>query len=205
MGNPLRSEISISEQKNHLRADFKAKLSLLSKDQIDRGSEKIAKNLESIIEQKSTWQKLGAFYPLASEPNLLSVYKKLLKKNKSLFFPKTREEGEMDFYNVSDDLELSSFQKAKLNIMEPRSEQKVQASSLQCLIIPGLAFDENANRLGRGAGFYDRYLANTKGAKIGVAFSEQVSKEDLVWDEFDQKLDFLVTDEKVYHWERMLK
>lgn len=205
MGNPLRSEISISEQKDLLRADFKARLSLLGKDQLDQGSEEIAVKLESLFDQNKNWENIAVFYPLASEPNLLSVYKNILKKNKSLFFPKIREAGEMDFYKVSDELELASFQKAKLNIMEPKSELKAQPSSLHCLIIPGLAFDESANRLGRGAGYYDRYLANTKGAKIGVAFNEQVSKEDLVWDEFDQKLDFLVTDEKVYHWERMLK
>ncbi|MEC9281618.1 MAG: 5-formyltetrahydrofolate cyclo-ligase, partial [Bdellovibrionota bacterium] len=170
MGNPLRSEISISEQKDLLRADFKARLSLLGKDQLVQGSEEIAVKLESLFAQNKNWQNIAVFYPLASEPNLLSVYKKILKENKSLFFPKIREAGEMDFYKVSDELELTSFQKAKLNIMEPKSELKVQPSSLHCLIIPGLAFDENANRLGRGAGYYDRYLANTKGAKIGVAF-----------------------------------
>jgi len=64
---------------------------------------------------------------------------------------------------------------------------------------PGLAFDRAGNRLGRGKGFYDRFLQGARAAlhgdlaTIGVCFSEQLL-EDVPHTERDQRLDGVVTD-----------
>ena len=60
-------------------------------------------------------------------------------------------------------------------------------------IIPGMAFDRNHNRLGRGKGFYDRLLPKIKAPKIGICFSFQVVDEVPV-DELDIPLDEVWTE-----------
>jgi 5-formyltetrahydrofolate cyclo-ligase len=48
---------------------------------------------------------------------------------------------------------------------------------LDLILVPGLAFDLNGRRLGKGKGYYDRLLAGVSGIKCGVAFDEQVVSE----------------------------
>jgi len=69
---------------------------------------------------------------------------------------------------------------------------------IDLVITPGLAFDENGNRLGKGGGYYDRLFdsENFRADKVAIAFSEQIV-EEIPITESDRKVDFLVTDEKI--------
>ena len=64
------------------------------------------------------------------------------------------------------------------------------------IIVPGLAFDESGNRLGRGGGFYDAYLRNFHGPKIGICKQLQLVDE-LPVEDHDVKVDFVVTDQRI--------
>lgn len=61
------------------------------------------------------------------------------------------------------------------------------------IIVPGLAFDRAGNRLGRGGGFYDAYLRNFHGPKVGICKQMQLVDE-LPIEEHDVKVDFLITE-----------
>lgn len=66
--------------------------------------------------------------------------------------------------------------KSPLNILEPSTENYTDYSKIELAIVPGMAFDEQNYRLGRGGGFYDRLLSQKEfqqTTKIGVAFSFQ--------------------------------
>lgn len=66
---------------------------------------------------------------------------------------------------------------SRLGLREPRADLAVvPAAEVDVVIVPGLAFDATGARLGRGAGFYDRFLArlSARTVTIGVAFSVQV-------------------------------
>lgn len=81
-------------------------------------------------------------------------------------------------------------------IWEPRPvpERLVPAADFDVVLAPGLAFDLDGGRLGRGAGFYDRFLANIspKTRLVGVALDEQVV-EKTPRDAFDLPVDALAT------------
>lgn len=73
-----------------------------------------------------------------------------------------------------EDLERGVF-----GILQPTTEaDSMPLSALDMIIVPGLAFDRQGNRLGRGKGFYDRFLqsVNPKTLKIALAFSFQIVK-----------------------------
>ena len=65
---------------------------------------------------------------------------------------------------------------------------------IDLFFVPGLAFDHQCRRLGRGAGFYDRVLSGSKALKIGVSWSLQVSEEPLPEQEHDVRMDACVNE-----------
>ncbi len=56
----------------------------------------------------------------------------------------------------------------------PESAPTVEPASIELFVVPGVAFDLAKNRLGYGAGYYDRALAGASGVKVGVGFDLQV-------------------------------
>lgn len=82
-----------------------------------------------------------------------------------------------------------------VSIFGPVEGAKVVAPDI--IIVPGLGFDKSGKRLGRGKGFYDKYLEKNAAIKIAVTFEMQMEKEIPV-DPHDIKMDFVVTDQNVY-------
>lgn len=79
---------------------------------------------------------------------------------------------------VGDDLVVRRYdhdamQQGEFNIMEP-SGHDIDTELLQLIIVPGVAFDRNGNRLGRGKGYYDRLLSRTSATCIGVCYNCQL-------------------------------
>lgn len=82
-------------------------------------------------------------------------------------------------------------------ILEPKEYTSIiDKNEIDIVIIPGIAFSKECVRLGYGKGYYDRFLANFKGKKIGIAFWEQIvdfiPKEDT-----DICLDEVITDKHI--------
>ncbi len=67
----------------------------------------------------------------------------------------------------------------------------------EVVLVPGLAFTRTGKRLGRGKGFYDRYLADYPGIKIGLAFPEQLL-EDIPTEAHDVPMDLVVCADGVF-------
>jgi 5-formyltetrahydrofolate cyclo-ligase len=81
----------------------------------------------------------------------------------------------------------------QFQVREPKSScAEIPLDKIDLVHVPGVAFDLRGNRLGRGKGFYDRLLAEIRGAKCGVAFDEQVVKQVPV-EESDAPVDFILT------------
>jgi 5-formyltetrahydrofolate cyclo-ligase len=93
--------------------------------------------------------------------------------------------------------------KTRGNLREPADGDPVALEMLDLVICPALAFDRKGNRLGRGAGFYDRFLAapEFRGVAAGIGFREQLVDE-LPAHRNDIPVDILVTDEEVLRFPR---
>jgi 5-formyltetrahydrofolate cyclo-ligase len=82
-----------------------------------------------------------------------------------------------------------------LGVREPVGGKPVPINLIDLVIVPGLGFTANGFRIGRGMGFYDRFLAQPGfiGLSAGLAFEEQVVAELPVLDH-DMPLSMLITD-----------
>ncbi len=67
--------------------------------------------------------------------------------------------------------------RGKFGILEPESKEEVDPAGIDMILVPGRAFDRKGNRIGRGKGYYDRFLSKlppSKTAKVGICFSCQL-------------------------------
>lgn len=84
-------------------------------------------------------------------------------------------------------LELGSF-----HIEEPSGDNTVDPAEIELVVVPAVAYDRRGNRLGRGKGFYDRFLKNTRATKIGVGYEFQLVDE-IPAEPHDVGVDIIIT------------
>lgn len=89
----------------------------------------------------------------------------------------------------------------KYGLRYPDRGRVVPVTDIDFLVVPGLGFDFRGNRLGRGGGFYDRFIAEGgfRGRVCGFALSDQVAPQIPV-EGHDMTVDMLVTDEEVRYF-----
>ena len=85
--------------------------------------------------------------------------------------------------------------KGIFEIQEPMSGDLIPPEDIDLFIIPGVAFDRDCNRLGRGKGFYDRYLADTNKPMIGICFGFQLI-DTIPTENHDIKMTMIITEKE---------
>ncbi len=117
-----------------------------------------------------------------------------IDNNLRLLVPRVKPKGEMEH------VKLKSFDNLKLNswgVPEPLSGDLADPEDPDLILVPMVAGDRQKNRLGYGKGYYDRFLAKTRGTKIGLLFNCQLHDRLLPVEDFDIQLDILITESKI--------
>ena len=95
-------------------------------------------------------------------------------------------------------LEEIKFTKGKYGILENVLSDSI-VEEMDLLIIPGIAFDLEGNRIGYGKGYYDRFLSSRKANYIiGLAFENQIIKK-IPYTEYDIPVDLLFTEKRIIY------
>ncbi len=175
--------------KDKLRKEILEKRNLLDKKELLKKSKKIIRKLKSLKNFKKA--KTIMFY--VSKDNEVythDIIKKSLKKKK-IIVPVT------DFKNkdlVPSELnDFSELEPGYYNVLEPKNVKEVDVNEIDIVIVPGVVFDKNGNRIGYGEGYYDKFLKKTKALKIGLAFGFQVVDE-IESEETDVPVDLIISE-----------
>ncbi len=115
-------------------------------------------------------QVVALFFPLSDEPQIGKIIE-LLSHERTVLLP--RIEGDvMHFYCY----QSGGLEKGSYGIMEPMGGEPFPPSKIDVMIIPGVAFTAGGARLGRGKGYYDKYMSQEgfSAYKIAVCYSEQL-------------------------------
>jgi 5-formyltetrahydrofolate cyclo-ligase len=133
-------------------------------------SRQIEERLFSLPEFKSA-HAVMFFASFRSEVDTIPMVRRALDEGKRVILPKV----------IGDELELFEIRNVDSDVFpgawgipEPRGSAPVKLDELDVIIVPGAAFDERGNRLGYGAGFYDKLLSMFKKLTVAVAFDIQV-------------------------------
>ena len=140
---------------------------------------------------------IGIYNNFGSEVDTSKIIEHALENGKTVGLPVIIEEN-MEFYSINTTQDVQN--KNSMGIGEPikSAESYLEPKSFDLIIVPGICFDLENNRLGFGKGYYDRYLSN-KGltaVKVGICFREQVSQNEIInVDAYDVKMDRVVFNE----------
>lgn len=157
-----------------LRVELKKHRDSLSAAEKNLAAEKVF----SRVTQMSAWQKAQTVCLYSSFQGELptpAIIQEALRAGKKVALPRVAAD------NVSCTLHLiedtNTLAVSALGIHEPSPQSPVIApSTVDLFLVPGVGFDRDGNRLGHGAGFYDRLLASaqSKGFRLGYAYDFQV-------------------------------
>lgn len=185
-------------EKDHLRKRMLAKLAALAKNEVIRRSENAAVKLSGLSCYKKS-EIILFYYPLGGEVDLRKVIRKAFLTKKVCLPATDLERKKLKVYQI-DSLECGLV-KGAFGINEPNEKKakEVDIKKIDTVIVPGLAFSHKKDRLGRGGGFYDRFLQELSNftRKIGVAFDFQILENLPVNLSEDQRVDLVVTDSRI--------
>jgi 5-formyltetrahydrofolate cyclo-ligase len=177
--------------KNELRAEIRAKLENLSPQRRESDSEK----LRAKLEEQSFFQSAASvlfFAPLPTEVDLWPLLEESFAAGKIVALPRFDPASQSYIAcrvgSLRDEIISGQF-----SIREPHQNcVEIPSRGIDLVLVPGIAFDLQGRRLGRGKGFYDRLLAEIRGVKCGIAFDEQIVEKIQV-EPHDIRMDFILT------------
>lgn len=111
------------------------------------------------------------YYSLDDEVNTHEAINELVRQGKTVLLPAVVDDERMELreYHGQQDLESGFF-----HLMEPVGKVFTEYDTIEVAVVPGMAFDSRQNRLGRGKGYYDRFLSQVPTVyKIGICFDFQ--------------------------------
>ncbi|MCK5812510.1 MAG: 5-formyltetrahydrofolate cyclo-ligase [Clostridiales bacterium] len=86
----------------------------------------------------------------------------------------------------------------KYGVFVPKTLKILEKKLLEIILVPGIAFDMSGNRVGYGKGYYDKFLKDYVGIKIGCCYDWQIV-DKLVDESHDVKVDYLLTEKRLYN------
>ena len=144
--------------KQELRAVIRAQKRAMTEEMIVSKSEKLGE-LFVASELYKNAKSIYGYLPYNQEVRTVAMLEQALKDGKRVAVPKCYGD-EMRFIWMDD---LSKVEKGYANIPEPIADEPVADDPTALVLMPGLAFDPNGNRMGYGGGFYDKFLAAETG------------------------------------------
>ncbi|HLD86993.1 MAG TPA: 5-formyltetrahydrofolate cyclo-ligase [Candidatus Nanoarchaeia archaeon] len=181
----------INEQKNLIRKDILEKRNSLKMEQIREYSEAIIKNL-LVLDGYSKSKVVMLYASFGSEVDTHALIQNSLL-SKKVVLPKVNDGVIIPSLILSYDNLMPDFR----GILEPIEALPIKHSTIDSVIVPGIAFDSQGNRLGFGKGNYDRFLKRaTHAVKIGLAYDSQMV-ESIPSQEHDVPMDFVVTPTRI--------
>ena len=180
--------------KNAIRNQMREQRQALSPALHAEKSGAICRRLEQLPVYQNA-KKILVYVSTKKEVETHGLIKDALAQGRQLYVPKIHD-GSLIICPLTKwaDLQLGTF-----GILEPcEILNPAQPEEIDLIIVPGLAFDLRAHRIGYGKGHYDKLLKSTKGYKVGLAFHEQVI-ENVPNEAHDVALDLVITDKSLIH------
>lgn len=188
----------MKDSKQQMRAELLEKRRKLTKECIITQSNSMAQNLYnwSYYQRAET---IMLFLSMPDEPSTTSIIEHAWQQGKTVCVPHMREEfGVMDAAVITS---LDDLVKGRFNLLvpDPAHLELIDPELIDIILVPAVAYDHAGNRLGMGAGYYDRFISRaTKAIRIGAIWSSQIVPS-IPTNEYDKGVQYLLTEDEIIH------
>ena len=189
----------IKAEKKRIRKEIKNHFRTIPISDFDAKSKKVLDKLKKLPEWKNA-ETVLIFLSLPDEIKTEGIINEALEENKKTAVPRINGNDIVFHYIKSVN---SSLIIHPLGMAEPSPSAPVfnplSADEKTLILVPGLAFDKNCFRLGRGKGFYDKFLSGIDKSvkKIGIGYDFQIV-ESVPAEDHDFPLDSVITDTSIF-------
>ncbi len=177
-------------EKQRIRLETRLISEKLTPEYRQEASRKIARQ----VLEHPLWKQAGTvmmYSSLPGEPDTRSLMETALREGKTLLLPRCLEAGRMEALPVKDPGELMP---GTLGIPEPApAEDGTRIPEPDLVLVPCVAAAPNGIRLGHGAGYYDRFLAEHSAKTICLCF-RKLLRNDLPAEMTDISMDYVISD-----------
>ncbi len=163
---------------------------------LDSGQVKIRSNLacQKVLEHPaySSAKLIFCYFAMAHEADPEAFINNAIADGKRVAFPYIKGKSDMI---ALEPIDKDAWETGVLGLRmpSPARSKVIAPDEFDLVLVPGLAFDANGGRLGRGAGYYDRYLKKTNALRMGFCLSFQVVSQ-VPLEAHDTLMQSLVTD-----------
>ena len=188
---------SARESKGTVRAMVQRAVCGMAPAVRSRGDAEICARAESVPELRGA-RALAGYHPMGDEVDILPLLSELLACGVRLVLPRVfPDRREMSMVEVRD--LVADCVPGVYGILEPRDGlAEIPLGEIQAVLVPGVAFTASGHRLGRGGGYYDRFLrACPDAVRTALCYDEQVLPT-IPLDEHDESVDLVVTPTRQY-------
>ncbi|MBC8470569.1 MAG: 5-formyltetrahydrofolate cyclo-ligase [Planctomycetes bacterium] len=184
--------------KAQLRRELQNCLLSITSQQRSEKSRKACRNLVSIPQFQSA-STVMMFLSLPHEVDTSEAILNAWQLGKDVAVPKVSWQQKHMIAVQINSLETGISTEAS-GLRNPIARVPVAFEEIDLVVTPGLGFDKNGNRLGRGGSYYDRFFANTelKASRCGFGFTEQLV-EKIPVEEHDEPVDIVVTEKEIIY------
>lgn len=150
-----KTPCSVKESKALMRARKQAELCSLEQGYIEQSDVAIAQKLSELPQYKNA-KTVFVYYSVGREVSTHALIRAAIRDGRRVALPVSGDGGHMKFRLVDD---LDGLVPGKFGIPEPAAGDTATPEKDDIIIVPALCCDKYNDRLGHGAGYYDRYLS----------------------------------------------
>lgn len=182
--------LSLKEEKLRVRCELKETAAAFSKSYVSEASRAVCDK----VLQRSEFRKASVIFGYLSFRNEISVdgvLEEALRLGKTVAVPWIVSQTEMkaallhSLYNLP--LDRYGIRTA------PEPVTLIEPETIDLILVPGTGFSVTGHRMGRGAGFYDRFLTRVRGFRLGIT-CDKLLRDGIPVDKCDQPVEALVTE-----------
>ena len=181
------------KSKQDIRKQIEAKRQVLEPRWLATANEQIVENFQT-LEAFETAGMIALYKAIGGEVDLELLFSACWNAGKRTCIPIFNTESKI--YEMAEVTAETHYSTGHYGIREPLTPALFPMAEVDLVAVPGVAFDRNGNRLGRGGGYYDRLLNGFSGVAAAVAFDFQILLQ-IPYEPHDKPVTLLVSETKI--------